>query len=156
MDHTLLATDPSFQGRGVGGAMSDPVQRRCDARGVAAYLEKSKEHAQLAAAADGASEEVKLHAALTIIGSDNGLAFLEEAIQVAGRVLASDSVAEAQLAAEVFSSAMDALLNGRDADNDSVIAPSPGEGGILIAYEHALKMGSFEFFDAQDVAAGVE
>jgi len=130
------------------------AQNPGDGFGVVVYLEKSKEHTQLAAAADGASEEVKLHAAHTIIGTDNALAFLEEAIQAAGRVLASDSVAEAQLAAETLSSVLDALLNGRDADNDGTITSSPGEGGILITYEHALKMGSFEFFDAQDVAAG--
>ncbi len=132
------------------------AQNPGDGFGVAGYLEKAIEHAQLAATADGASEEVKLHAAPTFIGSDNALAFLEEAIQAAGRVLASDSVAEAQLAAEVLSGLLDALLNGRDANNDGTIVPSPGEGGILIAYEHALRMGSFEFFDAQDVAAGAE
>ncbi|MFQ5515878.1 MAG: GNAT family N-acetyltransferase [Myxococcota bacterium] len=38
---TVLGTDPSFQGRGVGGALIDPILRRCDASGVAAYLESS-------------------------------------------------------------------------------------------------------------------
>ena len=38
---TVLGTDPSFQGRGIGGALIDPILRRCDASGVAAYLESS-------------------------------------------------------------------------------------------------------------------
>jgi len=130
------------------------AQNPGDGFGVTAYLEKAKEHAQLAATADGASEEVIMHAAHTTIGSDNALAFLEEAVQLAGRVLASDSAAEAQQAAESLNSSLDALLNGTDANDDGIIAPSPGEGGILIAYEHALKMASFEFFNAQDVASG--
>jgi len=38
---TILGTDPSVQGRGVGGALIDPILRRCDVSGVAAYLESS-------------------------------------------------------------------------------------------------------------------
>jgi serine/threonine protein kinase len=132
------------------------AQNPGDGFGVAAYLEKAKEHAQLAAAASNASEEVKLHAGHTIIGTDNALAFLEEAIRAAGRVLASDSTAEAQQASEDLSGSLDSLLNGTDANNDGIIAPIPEEGGLLIAYEHALNMGSFEFFNAQDVTTRVE
>jgi hypothetical protein len=128
------------------------AQNPGDGFGLFAYLERAKEHAQLAATANGASEEVKQHAEHTIIGIDNALVFLEEAIQAAGRVLASDSSAEAQLAAEALNSSLDALLNGEDANGDGIITPSPGESGILIAYEHALKMGSFEFFNAHEVA----
>lgn len=132
------------------------AQNPGDGFGVAGYLEKAKEHAQRAATADGASEEVKLHAEHTIIGIDNALASLDEAIRAAGRALASDSTAEAQLAAEDLNSSLDILLNGTDANSDGMIAPIPGEGGILIAYEHALNMGSFEFFNAQDVDPGVQ
>lgn len=128
------------------------AQNPGDGFGLITYLENAREHAQLAADADGASEEVKLHADHTIIGIDNALAFLDDAIRAAGRVIASDSAAEAQTAAEELADLLDASLNGTDANSDGVIAPSPGEGGILIAYEHALKMGSFEFFNAQDVA----
>ncbi len=132
------------------------AQNPGDGFGLVGYLERTKEHAQLAAAADGASEEVKQHAEHTIIGTENALVFLEEAIQAAGRVLASDSPAEAQLAAEALNIALDAMLNGTDANGDGIITPSPGESGILIAYEHALKMGSFEFFNARDVATSNE
>lgn len=38
-----LGTDPSCQGRGIGSALLQPVLQRCDAEGVRAYLESSKE-----------------------------------------------------------------------------------------------------------------
>jgi GNAT superfamily N-acetyltransferase len=39
----VLGTDPSEQGKGLGSAVMAPVLERCDADGVAAYLESSKE-----------------------------------------------------------------------------------------------------------------
>lgn len=129
------------------------AQNPGDGFGVAIYLARAKEHAGAAASADGAGAEVKLHAEHTVIGCDNALVFLDEAVQAAGRVLASDSVAEAKQGADVLASWVDALLNGSDANGDGVIAPVADEGGIHLAYEHALKMGSFEFFAAGDVVA---
>jgi GNAT superfamily N-acetyltransferase len=40
---SVLGTDPDRQGGGVGSALLGPVLDRCDAEGVAAYLESSKE-----------------------------------------------------------------------------------------------------------------
>jgi len=39
----LLGTDPEHQGSGVGSTLLAPVLRMCDARGLPAYLESSKE-----------------------------------------------------------------------------------------------------------------
>ena len=39
----FLGTDPAHQGKGVGSALLQPVLDRCDAEGVGAYLESSKE-----------------------------------------------------------------------------------------------------------------
>ena len=38
-----LGTEPSQQGKGVGGALMGPILERCDSEGVPAYLESSKE-----------------------------------------------------------------------------------------------------------------
>jgi predicted N-acetyltransferase YhbS len=38
-----LGTEPDFQRKGVGSAVMQPVLDRCDADGVPAYLESSKE-----------------------------------------------------------------------------------------------------------------
>lgn len=40
---SVIGTDPDRQGGGVGSALLGPVLRRCDAEGIAAYLESSKE-----------------------------------------------------------------------------------------------------------------
>jgi GNAT superfamily N-acetyltransferase len=39
----VVGTDPPAQGRGIGSALLTPVLDRCDAEGVGAYLESSKE-----------------------------------------------------------------------------------------------------------------
>lgn len=39
----VLGTDPAHQGKGVGSAVLQPVLDRCDAEGVGAFLESSKE-----------------------------------------------------------------------------------------------------------------
>jgi len=39
----VLGTDPPHQGRGIGSALMAPVLTRCDAEGVPAYLESSKQ-----------------------------------------------------------------------------------------------------------------
>ncbi len=39
----VLGTDPPRQGRGIGSALLGPVLERCDAEGLPAYLESSKE-----------------------------------------------------------------------------------------------------------------
>ena len=39
----VLGTDPSAQGTGIGSALIGPTLRRCDAEGIPAYLESSKE-----------------------------------------------------------------------------------------------------------------
>jgi ribosomal protein S18 acetylase RimI-like enzyme len=39
----VLGTDPASQGQGLGSAVLRPVLERCDAEGVGAYLESSKE-----------------------------------------------------------------------------------------------------------------
>lgn len=39
----VLGTDPSAQGRGIGGSLLQPVLDRCDQQGLGAYLESSKE-----------------------------------------------------------------------------------------------------------------
>jgi ribosomal protein S18 acetylase RimI-like enzyme len=39
----VLGTDPSAQGAGIGSALIGPTLGRCDAEGIPAYLESSKE-----------------------------------------------------------------------------------------------------------------
>lgn len=129
------------------------AQNPGDGFGVRAYLEGAKQHAQLAADAEDATAEVKLHAGHVLISSDNTLARLEAAIAEALGVIASDSASEAQPAADAMSEFLELAYSGQDVDGDGAIAPIEDEGGWETAYEHALNMGSFEFFAADDAAA---
>lgn len=126
------------------------AQNPGDGFGVRAYLEGAKEHAELATDAEGATDEVKLHAGHVLISSDNTQARLDEAIAQALRVISSDSTTEAQPAADELSRLLEVAVNGQDANGDGVIAPVLNEGTLLVAYEHALFMGAFEFFTADE------
>jgi plastocyanin len=128
------------------------AQNPGDGFGVRAYFDGAKEHAQLAVDAEGATAEVELHAGHVLISSDNALARLDGAIGEALRIIASDSAAEAQPAADELARLLDIAFNGQDANGDGAIAPIEDEGGFLTAYEHALNMGSFEFFAADGAA----
>jgi GNAT superfamily N-acetyltransferase len=39
----VLGTDPRYQGKGIGSALLAPVLEQCDAEGLPAYLESTKE-----------------------------------------------------------------------------------------------------------------
>ena len=132
------------------------AQNPGDGFGVRAYLEGAKQHAQLASNAEGATAEVKLHAGHVLISSDNTLARLDAAIAEALRVIAADSASEAQPTAETVAQLLDEAYHGQDVDGDGAIAPIEGEGGWETAYEHALNMGSFEFFDANPADAATQ
>lgn len=122
------------------------AQNPGDGFGVRAYLEGAKEHAQLAADAPGATDEVKLHAQHVQIASDNALEWVDEAIAEALHVISADSVGEAQPFADTLSERTAEILTGRDLNGDGYAAPVAGEGTIATAYEHALFMGGFEIF----------
>jgi plastocyanin len=130
------------------------AQNPGDGVGVRGYAEGAKKHTQFAADTGDASFEVRLHAGHTIVSLDNMLNWLDEAIRQAVRVISSDTAEEAAPAGEELSRVVDLMVNGQDLNGDGVVAPVEGEGGLLVAYEHALNMGSFEFFLAEDLAGG--
>lgn len=129
------------------------TQNPGDGFGVVAYLEGAKQHVQLAADAEAATAEVKLHAGHVLISSDNTMALLDAALGEALRVIAADTGAEAQPRADTLAQLLAEAYYGKDADGDGAIAPVEGEGGWKTAYEHALYMGSFEFFEADPATA---
>ncbi|HSM56071.1 MAG TPA: plastocyanin/azurin family copper-binding protein [Candidatus Sulfomarinibacteraceae bacterium] len=124
------------------------AQNPGDGFGVRLYLNGAKQHAQFAAEAEGATDEVQLHAEHVVISSDNALSWLEASIEQAVRVISADSAAEAQPVADQLSELLGTMVQGEDIDGDGAIAPIPGEGGIDTAYEHAFNAGAFEFFAA--------
>ncbi len=143
-------TGPTFGDLDGDGLAQNPG----DGFGVRAYVEGAKKHTQFAADAGDASSEVRLHASHTVVSLDNMLNWLDEAIRQAVRVISSDTVKEAGPTGEELSRVVDLMVDGQDLNGDGVVAPVEGEGGLLVAYEHALNMGSFEFFPAETPAGG--
>ena len=131
------------------------AQNPGDGFGVRAYLEGAKQHTDLATDAEDVTAEVELHAGHVLISSDNALGRIDEAMTQALRIIASDSAAEAQPAAEELARLLDAAMNGVDANGDGATAPIPDEGGIITAYVHGQNMGSFEFFAVDGTADAV-
>lgn len=123
------------------------AQNPGDGFGLRAYLNGAIEHAELAANAPGATDEVRLHAGHTIIASKNTLLWLDEAIAAAVRILSSDSVAEAQPSADELSQLTADMIAGRDVDGDGAVAPIEGEGAIDIGLQHALLTAGLEIFE---------
>ena len=128
------------------------AQNPGDGVGVRGHLEGARQHTNLATDAEDVTIEVALHAEHVLISSDNALGRIDAAIAEALRVIASDTTAEAQPAAEKLAGLLETAMNGVDANGDGAIAPIPDEGGVLTAYVHGQNMGSFEFFAAEGVA----
>ena len=128
------------------------AQNPGDGVGVRGHLEGAKQHTNLATDAEDATAEIELHAGHVLVSSDNALARIQNVIEQALRVIASDSTAEAQGAADEIATLLDGAMNGVDANGDGNVAPIVDEGGILTAYVHAQNMGSFEFFATDDAA----
>jgi plastocyanin len=117
-----------------------------DGVGVVGYLNGTKAQTDLAARTPDTTAEIQLHAGHVVISSDNVLSWLTDASDAALRVIASDSVAEAQPHADSLMTQLDLAHTGIDADGDGLIVPIPGEGGLLTAYEHTLNMGTIELY----------
>jgi plastocyanin len=122
------------------------AQNPGDGVGVRVYLEGAREHAGLAAEADGATDEVTLHSGHVVIAAENALGWVDEAIDAAEHVITADTPAEAMPFADELGQLTADITAGRDLNGDNYAAPAPGEGAIATAYEHAVFMGGFEIF----------
>ncbi len=101
------------------------------------YLDGSKEHANLAAKAEGATEEIKLHAGHVGITVDNASGWITAIRDRALVVLKSNDIkATEPLVREILALANQAV-NGVDLKGDGQILPIPGSGAVLTSYQHA-------------------
>ena len=104
------------------------------------YLQGSKDHAALAAAAPDATADIKLHAGHVGITVDNVTGWVtairDTAIQVAQspNLKATDPLVRRILALS------GQALNGVDLNGDGQILPVPGSGGAITSYQHAQLM----------------
>ena len=123
-----------------------------DGYGLLSYLASVQKSTGLAASSHDATAEIKLHAEHVQITAYNAYGWASEGINRALRILAADSSQEAAPTADALVALMDGAYRGMDANGDSIIVPTPGEGGLLTAYEHALNMASIELYPLAESA----
>jgi plastocyanin/uncharacterized membrane protein YozB (DUF420 family) len=112
----------------------------------AGYIKASADAAQAAQAAPDATDAIKVHSEHVRISAENMRGWAGEARDLALRL------AQASEAGAIKDQAGRLLVLGQwidrgdDANGDGQIAPIPGEGGGLVAYEHAQFMAGFGLF----------
>lgn len=113
------------------------------------YLQSAADHATLAAGAEGASDEVKLHAGHVNIAAANAIEWAQQLAELEQQILEANNPADAAGLVEQAAGLANALLEGVDANGDGQIAPVPGEGAIRTMYQHGQLMGSIGLFAAE-------
>ena len=127
--HVLNALDPAIvaAGPGLGYGL------RKAALGVATHIE-------LAAAAQGASPNVILHAKHVATAARNTVTRAETMIALAQKIQAAQSATEAAGLVSQLASLGEQLIAGADANSDGKITWEAGEGGLQHADEHVKLM----------------
>jgi len=101
------------------------------------YIESVVQHAQAAIDAPDATGEIKLHAGHVLIGAQNTQTWVEQIDAKALELVRVQDIGTARAIFEEMRLLSENMLDGVDANGDGQIAPIPGEGTILTAYQHA-------------------
>lgn len=104
------------------------------------YIKGMVDHARLAAESPDATENIKLHAGHVGIAGENTRVRVAQIGDIARRVLQAAGVADTQNDVLSIVALAQQTIGGVDTNNDEQIAPAPGEGGVLTAYQHAQLM----------------
>ena len=108
----------------------------------AGYIQATIDTAVAVAGAADATAAIKLHAGHVQISAENTRAWATEARDLALRLAKAPS-ANASDAARLVQLSQQ-IARGADANGDGEIAPVAGEGGALVAYEHARYMAGLD------------
>jgi len=101
------------------------------------YLDGSKDHANLAAKAEGATEEIKLHAGHVGITVDNASGWITAIRDRALVVLKSNDIKVTEPLVREILALANQSVNGVDLKGDGQILPIPGSGAVLTSYQHS-------------------
>jgi len=119
----------------------------------AGYLRAAGEAATAAKNATDATDAIKTHAEHVLICTENMQEWAIEARDLALQLTQGGDVAAAKRPSDRLTTLSQWIQRGDDANGDGEIAPIPGEGGGLVAYEHAQFMAGFGLFPANAAAA---
>lgn len=112
----------------------------------AGYIDATANAAQAAAQTSDATDAIRLHASHVQISSANMRAWATEARDLARQLSAASDVDAAQPQIARLLTLAEWIQRGDDANGDGEIAPTAGEGGGLVAYQHAQFMAGFGLF----------
>lgn len=150
------ANGPDFGDNDGNGAVDNPG----DGFGLAGeggYIAQVVEQARLAAQAEGATDNVVLHAGHVEIAGANALELLPLMLDAQIKLRIEDTTC-CGVPGLVNDTAVwaERLLNGQDANGDGRVDPIPGEGTLQTLYDHAQLMATIPIFTTgQEPAAPV-
>ncbi len=106
----------------------------------AGYIQGSLSHAGYAAAADDATDNMKVHGEHVKICAQNLEQWAPQLRDLMKQVLTSPAGADSGQAVRQAVALADDMLKGTDLNGNEKIEPIPGEGGAQTAYQHAYYM----------------
>ena len=124
--HVRHAVDPS----------TEPTQKVGKGYGVLKAAKGVADHIGFAAAADGASKNVKAHAVHVKASAENVEALAKRIIKLSKSVLAAESADVARPGVEMIEELSQRMWQGFDANLDGSISWKKGEGGLRQAQAH--------------------
>lgn len=104
--------------------------------GIKRAVAGALQHVQLAANADGASENVKTHAAHVSASLQNVATWTDEAIATARKLIAATDVGAGQILVDTLTEQITHIAIGADANGDGQTGWQAGEGGLRQANTH--------------------
>jgi plastocyanin len=104
------------------------------------YVKGAADHARLAATAADATEDIKVHAGHVQIAAENTRVRTTEIRNRALNLLEVRSVADSRADVQKVLALARQTIEGVDLNGDELVAPVPGEGGVMVGYQHAQLM----------------
>jgi hypothetical protein len=104
--------------------------------GIKRAVAGALQHVQLAAKSEGASENVRTHAAHVTASLENVAKWTDEAIATTRKLLIAKSVGDGQALVDELTYLTEQIAKGLDANSDGQIGWQTGEGGLAQAQTH--------------------
>lgn len=108
--------------------------------GVKRAAEGTATHIELAADADGASQNVSVHSTHVATSARNTVQRADEVVRLAKQIQAASSASAAAPLVEQLRTLAEQLVTGADADGDGQVGWQEGEGGLEQAEQHMMLM----------------
>ena len=104
--------------------------------GIRRAVAGALQHVQLAAKSEGASDNVKTHAAHVVASLENVAKWTDEAIATTRKLIQAKTVGDGQALVDELTYLTEQIAKGVDANNDGQVGWQTGEGGLSQAQTH--------------------